>query len=254
MYCSKRCTGIAQNRKKGMIPRVEYEAARRNPSHWFRCECCGIDVHRKLSIANAGPNRFCSMKCRKDASLAKSPPYSAYYCNVCRACNAPFAAKTDRLQCSRKCELEYGRRKALEIAQTQHRASAKVVVCDQCKCQFSPLYGSSHATLCTPCSAERTKVTKRIAKMQRAAMMRGVESERVDPMKVFARDKWRCRLCGVATPKSKRGTYGDNAPELDHIMPLSKGGPHTYLNTQCACRKCNHAKSDKPMGQMLLVG
>lgn len=32
---------------------------------------------------------------------------------------------------------------------------------------------------------------------------------------------------------------------LDHIVPISKGGPHTYSNTQCLCRDCNLKKSDK---------
>jgi 5-methylcytosine-specific restriction endonuclease McrA len=84
--------------------------------------------------------------------------------------------------------------------------------------------------------------------------MAGVHYEQVDPFKVFDRDKWQCQLCGVKTPKVKRGTNDSNAPELDHILPIAKGGAHTYLNTQCACRKCNMKKSDKPMGQMLMIG
>jgi 5-methylcytosine-specific restriction endonuclease McrA len=31
------------------------------------------------------------------------------------------------------------------------------------------------------------------------------------------------------------------APTLDHIVPLSKGGSHTYDNLQCACFRCNCA-------------
>jgi 5-methylcytosine-specific restriction endonuclease McrA len=68
--------------------------------------------------------------------------------------------------------------------------------------------------------------------------------ENVDPFKVFARDKWHCQDCGVATPRSKRGSYDADAPELDHIKPLSKGGAHSYKNTQCLCRRCNQEKSD----------
>ncbi|CAN7187248.1 HNH endonuclease [Acidovorax sp. LjRoot117] len=78
--------------------------------------------------------------------------------------------------------------------------------------------------------------------------------EAVNPIKVFDRDKWRCQLCNRKTPKAKRGSYDDDAPELDHIVPLSKGGAHSYLNTQCACRACNSKKSDRPLGQMLLIG
>ena len=75
--------------------------------------------------------------------------------------------------------------------------------------------------------------------------------ETVDPLGVFERDGWRCQLCGARTPKERRGTYHDRAPELDHILPLSKGGEHSYANTQCACRRCNHGKGAEPMGQTM---
>ena len=44
------------------------------------------------------------------------------------------------------------------------------------------------------------------------------------------------------------------SPELDHIIPLSKGGAHTPENTQCVCRQCNSEKADKPLGQQWLEG
>lgn len=94
------------------------------------------------------------------------------------------------------------------------------------------------------------KARKKAAKLKR----RGAVVENVNPIEVFERDGWRCQLCGVRTPRKLRGTYNDKAPELDHILPISKGGEHSYVNTQCACRKCNGLKGDVPLGQMRLVG
>ncbi len=74
--------------------------------------------------------------------------------------------------------------------------------------------------------------------------------ETFNPIEVLTRDRWRCQLCGVKTPKAKRGSIEDNAPELDHIVPLSKGGGHTRANTQCLCRRCNGLKSDAARGQL----
>lgn len=76
----------------------------------------------------------------------------------------------------------------------------------------------------------------------------------VDPIAVFDRDGWRCHICGRKTPKGKRGTFEPEAPELDHIIPLSVGGAHSYENTACSCRACNMAKGASPRGQMLLFG
>lgn len=50
---------------------------------------------------------------------------------------------------------------------------------------------------------------------------------------VFARDGGRCQYCGAA------------AENLDHIMPRSKGGPHTWENVVAACRRCNTRKEDR---------
>jgi 5-methylcytosine-specific restriction endonuclease McrA len=50
---------------------------------------------------------------------------------------------------------------------------------------------------------------------------------------VFARDESRCQYCGGA------------AENLDHIIPRSKGGPHTWENVVAACRRCNTRKEDR---------
>ncbi|MFB9372817.1 HNH endonuclease [Algimonas porphyrae] len=96
---------------------------------------------------------------------------------------------------------------------------------------------------------------RRAAKARRRALKKVGEAERFDPFEVFHRDGWRCHICGKKTLKSKRGTIHPRAPELDHVMPLSKGGEHTRRNTACSCRSCNHAKgSGVAGGQLLLIG
>ena len=60
---------------------------------------------------------------------------------------------------------------------------------------------------------------------------------------VFERDGWRCQICGCDTPRELRGDRrAPNAPQLDHIIPMSKGGGHTWDNVQCACARCNNQK------------
>lgn len=42
---------------------------------------------------------------------------------------------------------------------------------------------------------------------------------------------------------------------LDHVVPMSKGGGHTYANTQCSHLKCNVDKKNGGHGEQLaLVG
>ena len=51
---------------------------------------------------------------------------------------------------------------------------------------------------------------------------------------VFRRDNYRCRECGA--------TNKETTLEIDHIVPVSKGGTNSLSNLQTLCKKCNRAK------------
>lgn len=50
---------------------------------------------------------------------------------------------------------------------------------------------------------------------------------------IFARDEWTCQYCGAA------------AENLDHVVPRSRGGTHTWDNIVAACRRCNSRKENR---------
>ena len=62
--------------------------------------------------------------------------------------------------------------------------------------------------------------------------------------KLIQRDGLTCKICGLPC-----FYWGDNLadlyPSMDHIVPISKGGGHTWKNVQVAHRLCNINKSDK---------
>ena len=64
--------------------------------------------------------------------------------------------------------------------------------------------------------------------------------------KIVSRDKCTCQICGgVCDPNDKRwGSFGPMFPTIDHIIPLAKGGTHTWSNCQCAHVICNSEKRD----------
>jgi len=84
-------------------------------------------------------------------------------------------------------------------------------------------------------------------------MTRGVDADCIDPIAVFDSYDWKCAYCRCDTPRDKRGSSDDDAPELDHVAPIAKGGQHTYANTQLLCRACNAAKSDLVIQRLSLV-
>jgi len=56
---------------------------------------------------------------------------------------------------------------------------------------------------------------------------------------VFARDQYTCQYCGTRT----------HDLTLDHVVPRSRGGAHTWENVVSACRTCNHRKGGKSLGE-----
>ena len=78
-------------------------------------------------------------------------------------------------------------------------------------------------------------------------------------MAVLERDGWRCQKCRVLCNKEYRLSNRTKSPhwrnaEHDHIVPLSVAGSpgNVFQNSQCLCRRCNAAKSDKRDGQLRL--
>jgi len=50
---------------------------------------------------------------------------------------------------------------------------------------------------------------------------------------VFARDNHRCQYCGAS------------AENIDHVIPKSRGGAHSWENVVASCRPCNSRKRDR---------
>lgn len=75
---------------------------------------------------------------------------------------------------------------------------------------------------------------KRMHQRSRRARQRGLFIEHVNPAEVYKMHDGYCGIC-------KQFIEGDF--HVDHIIPLSKDGPHSYANTQPAHPTCNLRKS-----------
>lgn len=53
---------------------------------------------------------------------------------------------------------------------------------------------------------------------------------------IYERDGYRCCKCGIADRYAQL--------EIDHIIPIAKGGKSTYDNLQTLCHRCNVEKGD----------
>jgi 5-methylcytosine-specific restriction endonuclease McrA len=125
----------------------------------------------------------------------------------------------------------------------RYARAKKPTTCVGCGVLFSALIGHGKRKTCSDeCQRTVTKEEKRSYKARRRARKKKATISPVRTLTVFVRDGWMCQSCGCATPQLLRGSLEWNAPELDHIVPLSKGGAHSEGNCQCLCRTCNQLK------------
>lgn len=121
----------------------------------------------------------------------------------------------------------------------------KKCICPDCNISFD---GKMKDQRCNACAkarrvAIRVKSKKKCDKtIQQRARKHGVYYEPVNRLKVYERDAWTCYLCGIGLVLSS--TYMPNQATIDHVIPMAKGGPHTYANVRACCHRCNSLKTD----------
>lgn len=76
---------------------------------------------------------------------------------------------------------------------------------------------------------------------RRRALLKGCDVSLADIAAVVERSGGLCCLCNSLVPEGMR--------HIDHIVPLSKGGPHAQENLQMLCYRCNLSKGSKLPGE-----
>lgn len=246
-FCSAKCRTEKRDRDAGVQSWRE-----RYPEHSLKtreriCETCGGKFSRRRRPDDAA--RFCSRECGLKAKrrlgeisrkiTAEKKLYAMWArrakARLKRAASMPKPVKLCR-DCGVKVEKGAQRcEPCKEIAKQESRQRARA------RQKTDPKYKAWR------------RASKSASKARRRARRKAATIETFDPIEILSRDGWRCHLCGIKTPRRLRGTFEDNAPELDHVVPLAAGGEHSRKNTACCCRKCNIEKADKPLGQLRLV-
>lgn len=239
-YCCRDCCNVQRSIDHGGDGKF-------NKAKIRNCLRCGAEFKRKKSKRDSAT--YCSQGC-----FPKHRPHVRYELEAIRRIGvnvrsaARYKAKIKREEQIRerilKKEID-----AIKKIQRLVTKEGRVRICQRCSSKF--ILRSSSTRLggknirCNQCAVEHAKEARRAERSRRRALERGADiGDSIDPMDVLKAFKWKCYICGVSTPKKLRGSYEDNAPEVDHIIPLSKGGGHVLSNLACACRKCNIEKSN----------
>jgi 5-methylcytosine-specific restriction endonuclease McrA len=108
------------------------------------------------------------------------------------------------------------------------------------------IYCPSHA-------ADRQRESYRAKCRARRALKRGLPTEPYTFAEIAERDRRTCQICCRRVAMTKVAPH-PKAPTIDHVIPISDGGPDTRANVQLAHFWCNSHKGTRGTQQLALVG
>lgn len=212
---------------KAAVKRRRQEAARlTKDSQVQTCEQCkAVFVGHK--------RRFCTRRCGE-----RSKQLRCRFPAICKHCGKGYLAwHKQQAHCSRRCA-KGGRDAICEWCQktfpARQAGRRKNRFCSRACVQaaWAKRDGSK--------GYDKAKAVARVYARRALSKQSGEVFKAED---VFARDEYQCGICGLPTDRTKGWPHPD-APTVDHIIPVSKGGTHTMANVQCSHWSCNLGKRD----------
>ncbi len=212
------------------------------------CLNCGKPVVQYRMRRKDNELRHCSHACRDKANSLRQltaawPPIRAGNCSWvgarCIDCNKVIPN-------GRRCKAHADARELL-LKRLRTRINWLIPKpCVSCGQEFNRF---SSGTTCESCKAKSVRQSRAL----RRARLRGAGAydAGIDHESVHKRSDGRCALCGgrVSHPSVwldwDGATWMPTAPTVDHIIPLARGGTHTWSNVQLAHHLCNSKKSDR---------
>lgn len=218
-FCSAECAGTAQ---KSAI-----------------CPICG-----KIFVTNSDRVKYCSRECQHVSQKKyanKAERRKAAKARYIEKHRDELAASAE-MKKARRAELK-AEREALMDAAAEKKRLLKIHPCAQCGAETDrPKYCSDRC--------QKTSYNNRKDKKRRAKLRNALVDGNITLADVFRNDMGMCYICGKPCLwddyVEDAGTIicGPCYPSIDHVVPLSKGGKHSWENVRLACRKCNSEKSD----------
>lgn len=202
------------------------------PSEARRCAYCdGVFVARASKLANG--QVCCSKPCA--ARFRRPAPASRLLIVSCDLCSALFVTRRPHsLRCPAK-------RRSVECQRLQAKLASELSLRDYYSAKVAQGDG-------------RAPARWRAAVDRRSRRLRAVYVEDVDVRVLAERDGWRCHICGRKVSKTAMHPQPVSA-SVDHLVPISLGGEHSYRNTALAHFGCNAQKHTRAVGEQLrLIG
>lgn len=177
---------------------------------------------------------------------------------VCMYCGKYFTAKRYTAvgkYCSHQCQInDLHQQKLDKLKQEQLVKEKRKQEKEQQKLQAERLNQLAHYKECAECGTvfyAQHLAVKYCSDSCRKKHFNRYHDHRLDKCavkdpsitlaKLYVKYNGVCQICGQKLPLDC-DLNDDRHPSIDHIIPVSKGGNHTWDNVQLLCRKCNCKK------------
>lgn len=246
-YCSDACRKIkARQVEVSRLVSKESKERRRDASVARRtnvCKACRCEFFR----GGYAERKYCSRRCAvMKAGKNKKQPRHVYMCRFCGSVviRTQYEAHGRECFCDGVCYLAF-RKHAIRLTPIVATDIATDKKCVYCNGPIVGRLGNRRIFCSKSCSAKKHKQDRKMKKVCNGPMD-------VISLDVLAKkSNYTCCLCGVNCKKSTGENLWNDAT-IDHVIPVSKGGVHTWSNVQLLCRSCNNRKSDNlPVGTQL---
>lgn len=164
---------------------------------------------------------------------------------TCEHCGADFmSAKPDGLvrHCTLVCHI--AARQAEDKAQRLAAKGALSRTCMWCGDRIAAAKRMDAKYCSVACNERAHSRTRRFRRRLGEASTRPASEPLLNLADIAARSEWRCGLCGLPVDRDRRHP-DPQAPSLDHIEPLARGGTNDPDNIQLAHLRCNVRKRDR---------
>lgn len=239
---------IEESRMSGKHQRSSCDKRKVCKIHFGRCISCGS---ARVSRNGRVVINFKCFSCRDRGANLKTLSNSTIS-KECEKCGSIFIGRLQRRQCDAcRDKPKKGPCKAMYGAHLMGTSINKMCVrCGQdTEHRFTLSSGKSHKCQCH-CIACKAKASKGriglgIGTHKKRAERYGVKYEPINVRYVYNRDEWTCYLCGINVKTYNHRKYMKDRASIDHVVPISKGGDHTYSNVMTCCVACNIRKGSR---------
>jgi hypothetical protein len=220
-----------------------------HPATWAGCAECG-QLTRRPQRNRLG---LCSDQCRIERRRRRQrDQHRRDYKRVgqtprnCAWCYTSFVPYNRVVTCcSTICTTRL--RKQVELWRSPN--SCPLPVCIDCFGVFGGRPSTTGGRMDNGNRCRECRVETSNTQLRRVARLEG---DRPTIERLAARDGWHCHICYRKTRPNAQDLR--RRPTIDHLIPVTSGGPDTMQNTALACWSCNSSRGVDGEVQLRLIG